>query len=86
MSCVVMYDSLKTAPFSILQKYFLTSALAGSEWSVSRPARFTPRERLPRHLFNRRLGGSQSWSGRCGEEKILDLIGIRTLTPGSSSP
>jgi hypothetical protein len=26
---------------------FLTSALAGSEWSASRPCRFTPRERFP---------------------------------------
>jgi hypothetical protein len=26
---------------------FLTSALAGGEWSVSRPGRFTPGERAP---------------------------------------
>jgi hypothetical protein len=26
---------------------FLTSALVGREWSVSRPGRFTPRERSP---------------------------------------
>jgi hypothetical protein len=26
---------------------FLTSALDGSEWSASRPGRFTPRERVP---------------------------------------
>jgi hypothetical protein len=26
---------------------FLTSALAGGEWSASRPCRFTPRERTP---------------------------------------
>jgi hypothetical protein len=26
---------------------FLTSALAGGEWSVSRPGRFTPRESSP---------------------------------------
>jgi hypothetical protein len=26
---------------------FLTSALAGGEWSVSRPDRFTPGERAP---------------------------------------
>jgi hypothetical protein len=26
---------------------FLTSALDGSEWSASRPGRFTPRERAP---------------------------------------
>jgi hypothetical protein len=26
---------------------FLTSALVGGEWSVSRPGRFNPRERVP---------------------------------------
>jgi hypothetical protein len=26
---------------------FLTSALAGGEWSTSRPGRFTPREKAP---------------------------------------
>jgi hypothetical protein len=26
---------------------FLTSALAGGDWSASRPVRFTPRERAP---------------------------------------
>jgi hypothetical protein len=41
---------------------FLTSAL---DWSASRPDRFTPRERAPGiHWI-----GSQSRSGRGGEEK-----------------
>jgi hypothetical protein len=32
---------------------FLTSALVGCEWSVSRPGRFTPRERAPGTLWIR---------------------------------
>jgi hypothetical protein len=35
----------------------LTSAPDGSEWSASRPGRFTPRERAPgTHCIGRRLG------------------------------
>jgi hypothetical protein len=60
---------------------FLTSALAGGEWSVSRPGRFTTR-----YPTNRRLGGSQSRSGRRGEQKILDRTGTQTPIPRSSNP
>jgi hypothetical protein len=35
----------------------LTSALDEGEWSVSRPDRFTPRERAPGTDLDRRLGG-----------------------------
>jgi hypothetical protein len=31
----------------VLIHIFLTSALAGGEWSASRPGRFTPGERAP---------------------------------------
>jgi hypothetical protein len=34
---------------------FLTSALAGGEWSASRPCRFTPGERAP----------GSDWTGGC---------------------
>jgi hypothetical protein len=43
---------------------FLTSALVGGEWSASRPDRFTPRKRAPRHRFYRGLRGPVSLSGR----------------------
>jgi hypothetical protein len=57
---------------------FLTSTLVGSEWSASRFGRFTAGERTPgAHWVERRLGGSQSRSGRCGEEKTLDLTSLR---------
>jgi hypothetical protein len=36
--------------------------------------------------LDRRLGGSKSWSGRSGKEKILDFTGIGTPTSWSSSP
>jgi hypothetical protein len=65
---------------------FLTSALAGGEWSASRHDRFTPQGKSPPYPLDRRLGGPQSWSGRRREEKIHDPTGIRTLTPRSSSP
>jgi hypothetical protein len=47
---------------------------------------FTPRPlypwgKSPRYPLDRRLGGLQSRSGRCGEQKILDPTGTRTPTP-----
>jgi hypothetical protein len=48
---------------------FLILALDGDEWSASRPRRFTPGERAPVPL-DRRLGGRQSQSGRCGVQEI----------------
>jgi hypothetical protein len=47
---------------------FLTSALDGGEWSVSRPDRFTKGNNR-RYPLDRRLGGPQSQAGRGGEEK-----------------
>jgi hypothetical protein len=49
---------------------FLTSALDGGEWTVSRPGRFTPGNEplVPYPPY-----GPQSWSGRGGEEKIPSL-------------
>jgi hypothetical protein len=49
---------------------------------------FTPRLLYPggngfRYPLDRRLGGRQSRSGRCGEEKIVVMPGIE---PGLSSP
>jgi hypothetical protein len=59
---------------------FFTSALAGGEWSTSRPGRFTPGEKAPgTHSLDRKLGGSQSRLGRCGDEKTPDPTGTRTL-------
>jgi hypothetical protein len=57
---------------------FLISVLAGGEWSDSRLCRLTPRGKDAQYLLDRRLGGTQSWSGRCREEKYLSLAGNRT--------
>jgi hypothetical protein len=54
---------------------FLTLALAGGEWSASRPGPLYPRGNRPRYPLDRRLGGPQSLAGQCGEEKILDPTG-----------
>jgi hypothetical protein len=56
-------------------------------WVIS----FTPRPlylqgRSPWYPLDRRLGGSQSRSGRGGEEKFPASAGYRTLEPRSSSP
>jgi hypothetical protein len=65
---------------------FLTLALALGEWSASRPCRFTAWEIAPGSQWIGGLGGLQCWSGRHGEEKILDPTGTRTPNPRSSSP
>jgi hypothetical protein len=47
----------------------LTSALEGGEWSASRPGRaLPPGKDIPRppYPLDRRLGGTQSWSGPRG--------------------
>jgi hypothetical protein len=47
---------------------FSTSALSGVEWEAYAPAALPPKG-------IRRLGGSQSWSGCCGEDKNLAMPG-----------
>jgi hypothetical protein len=59
---------------------FLTSAIAGGEWSASRPCRFTPR-----YPLDTRLGGPKNRSDGHGEVKILERTGTRTPTPWPSS-
>jgi hypothetical protein len=56
----------------------LTFALHGGEWPASRPCRFNHR-----YPLGRRLGGPQSRSGRCGEEKNLALS---VIEPWPSNP
>jgi hypothetical protein len=64
---------------------FLTSAPVGGERSASHPGHFTPGEKAPQYPLNRRLCGTQSWSGRDQEVKILDPPGTRTPNPWLSS-
>jgi hypothetical protein len=58
----------------------LTSALDGSEWLAVHPGRFTPQGKSSRYPLDRRLGGPQSRSGCCGEEKNSQpLLGLEPL-------
>jgi len=59
-----------------MKAYFRSGSIAphildlGTRWrSASRPVRFTPSETAPRTPSYRMLGGRQSRSGHCGEEK-----------------
>jgi hypothetical protein len=63
---------------------FLTSALVGGEWSVSRPGRFIPRERAPGTHW---IG---SWvrlrAGLDGVEKTEISFPSRESNPGRPAP
>jgi hypothetical protein len=88
---------IKTPPPSVLQpivkvklvlslcliKYhaFLTSALDGGEWSVLRPGLFTSGQKTL-YPLDRRLGGPQSRSGRCGEEKYFLSLKLQNECKG----
>jgi hypothetical protein len=50
---------------------FLTAALDGDEWSASRPGRALALGEDPLYPLDRRLGGSQSWSGHEARGKAL---------------
>jgi hypothetical protein len=63
-----LFKQKKNIAYRYTDTYFLTSALGGGEWPASHLGRFTPEE------------GPNIWSGRSGEEKILDPTGTRTLT------
>jgi hypothetical protein len=61
---------------------FLTSALVGKEWSASRLVALVPRGKSPspRCPLDRGLGGPQSRSGRCSEQKnFLSLSEIEPI-------
>jgi hypothetical protein len=65
---------------------FLPLALDGDEWSSSRPRRFTPRPNRRLYPLSRKLGGPQSRSGHCGEEKNLARVGNETPPAQPRSP
>jgi hypothetical protein len=57
--CLTKHYTMKAyGGVDVLIHVFLTSVLAGGEWSASRPYRFTPE-----YPLDRRLGGPQSRSG-----------------------
>jgi len=50
-----------------------------SEYSASRPSRFTPDERIRGTHYIGAFVGSYSEPGCCGNQKNCDLFGTRTL-------
>jgi len=59
----------------------------GGEWSASRPGRFTSRRKNLRYRLHRKLGGSQSRSGRGGEGKNKSHYCLcRELSRGCPAP
>jgi hypothetical protein len=83
--CLTKHQAMKTyGGADVYIPVFLTWALAGGEWSDSRPCRFNPPPTGRDH--GTRLGGPQRRSGRYGEAKILDPTATRTPNPRSSSP
>jgi hypothetical protein len=67
----------KTVPVNGIKAYvvklhsFLTSALGGGEWSVSRQGHFTPVGKSHRYPLHRRRYGPQGQSGSSGEEENM---------------
>jgi hypothetical protein len=55
---------------------FLTSALVGGEWSVSRPGRFTPAERAPSTHWKEGWVGPRSSLDDVEKRKILTPAGL----------
>jgi hypothetical protein len=66
---------------------FLTSSLDGGEWCTSRSFRFTPKGKGPLYPLGAGLGGPQSLSGNCVEQKeiLYPLPGIEPRFLGSSA-
>jgi hypothetical protein len=55
---------------------FLTSALVGGEWSVSRPDRFTPEERVPGIHYTGGWVGPRTGLDNVVRKQILVLLGF----------
>jgi hypothetical protein len=79
----LLHHAMKTYGGSgVIPPPFLTSALAGGEWSALRPWGFIRHpEKEPQGPLDWRLGGPQSQYGRCGKEKNLALTGSNPGCP-----
>jgi hypothetical protein len=65
---------------------FLTSAIDGGEWSVSRPGRFILGETIPGSYWIRGWVGCRVRSGRGCEKKKSPIVELlRGIEPRSSS-
>jgi hypothetical protein len=63
----------------------LNSVLVRGEWSVLCHSRFSSPGKGPLCQLDKMLGSPQSWSGRYGQLKILDLNGTQLRSLGRSS-
>jgi hypothetical protein len=83
--CLIKHDAkMKDEGVEVEILAFLTSALDGSEWSVSRPDNFTPGGRTSSTYWIGGWVGSRAESGRCGENKsLLSLLVIEPRYHGS---
>jgi hypothetical protein len=61
---------------------FLTSALAGGEWSASRPGRFTPGERDPGTHWKGGWADPRASLDDVEKRKIWTLLGLKTRLHG----
>jgi hypothetical protein len=61
---------------------FLTSAVAGDEWSASRPCRFTPGERAPGTHWIRGWVNPRAGLDDVEKRKFLTLPGLKLLFLG----
>jgi len=69
---------------NLLHQLLFKSTVDGGWWLVSPSGCLSPPNELT-VLWNRGLGGTQGWSGHCGEEiTLLPLLVIEKMTPGSS--
>jgi hypothetical protein len=88
---IPVLNKLSTTPYRHMGKWMYRSTFSwpGHWLEVSGhlhvPATLLPAKE-PWYPLGRKLGGPQSWSGRCGEENIFYSTGTWTLTPWSSSP
>jgi hypothetical protein len=57
-------------------RIFLTSALAGGEWSASRPGRFTSEDRAPGTHWIRGFGNPRAALDDVEKRKFLTLLGL----------
>jgi hypothetical protein len=84
--CIIKHHAMKMREgMKVKTQTFLTSALDGGRWSVSRP-QLHSRAKRTRYPLRKGLDGPQGLSERCEEKRNLSPVGNRTPIPPSSYP
>jgi hypothetical protein len=81
-------NELSTLPWRPIREWIYSSTIIELvtrwRWAVGfTPRQLFPREKSSRYALDRRLGGPQSPSGRCGEER--NLLHLPEIEPVPSS-